>query len=545
LLAPLPFYAFLNVPNAPIPNEAVFLLFDSSSGKFTIPNPNMGSSPGTFGCCFALDPQGKSLALGVSSLLTLYSLQADGTLAPNPATGSINGEALSMAFDTFGRFLYVDFPAPPTTSTTVRIFSPATLSETSNSPLPSGFPSSSTWIVDPTGPLIYADQVYQVDPQSGIPSPILSASPIVKPAFFSQPPGSQPVLGPIAQVSPTSLSFGSLSIGQTSSAQTLTIASAGGQALSLNTLKITGANPQDFAETDTCHVPTVLQPGNSCSVLVSFTPSAPGSRTAAVTITSNASPTTESAPLNGTGLTPAPAVTLIPGSLDFGSVAQGTSASLNISVQNSGTAALHITSVVIAGANASGYSSSSPTCNSAIAVNSACTIIVTFTPLAPGLRSANVTITDDAPGSPQTVNLTGTSLASSPAVTLVPGSHDFGTITQGTSTPFNISVENTGNAALHISSVAVGGVDPNDFSSSSPTCSTAIPVNSACTVTFTPLAPGALRNHRDHGRRSRKPANGHLERHGRRSQSGSPSLLPRPPSQRSRREPPGRRNCYP
>ncbi len=114
------FYTSLNAPNVSIPNEAFFLLFDGSTGKFTIPNPNLGSSAGTLGCCFALDPQGKSLALGVSALLTLYRLLADGTLAPNPATSFVNGEALSMAFDTFGRFLYVDFPEPPTASTSVQ-----------------------------------------------------------------------------------------------------------------------------------------------------------------------------------------------------------------------------------------------------------------------------------------------------------------------------------------------------------------------------------------------------------------------------------------
>src|SRR5260370_14098034 len=302
------FYAFLNAPLSSTPNQAFFLLFDSSTGQFTIPNPNMGSSIGTFGCCFALDPQGKSLAFETGQL-TLYSLLADGTLAPNPATGSSNA-ALSMAFDTFGRFLYVDSPIPQTNSTSVHIILPATLLETSNSPLPSTFPAPGTWIDNPTAPLLYADQVYQVDPQTGIPRFILSSSPITKPAVFSKPPGSQPVVGPIALLSATSLSFGSLSLGQTSSALPLTITSNGGQALSLNTVAITGQNAGDFAITgDTCHAPTVLQPGNSCSVLLSFIPSATGSRTAAVTITSNASPPTESAQLNGVGLTPAPAVT--------------------------------------------------------------------------------------------------------------------------------------------------------------------------------------------------------------------------------------------
>jgi hypothetical protein len=480
------FYTLLNIPNSPIPSQAVFLLFDGSTGAFsTLAN--------AFGCCFALDPQGKSLALEVSSLFTLYSLQADGTLAPNPATVSPNG-ALSMAFDTFGRFLYEDLKEPSGTSTSVHIFSVATLQETANSPLPSNLPSSGTWIVDPTAPLIYADQVYQVDPQTGIPSPILSTSPLVKPAIFSQPPGSQPVLGPVAQMSATSFSFGSLSLGQTSSAQTLTITSGGGQALSLNTLAITGADPGDFAETDTCHVPNVLQPGNSCSVLVSFTPSAAGSRTAAVTITSNASPPTESAQLNGSGLTPAPAVTLIPGSLDFGTTAVGSSTPMNVIVTNAGTAALHIASVAVVGPNTNDFVFSGPACNSAIPVNASCSITVTFTPLAAGLRTASLTLSDDAPGSPQVIAVKGNaSAAPAPAVMVNPGSPDFGTTTQGTSTPMNVTVKNTGTATLHITSVALGGANGSEFSFSAPACNTAIPVSGTCTIalTFTPFSVGA------------------------------------------------------
>jgi hypothetical protein len=111
--------------------------------------------------------------------------------------------------------------------------------------------------------------------------------------------------------------------------------------------------------------------------------------------------------LNGTGLAPAPAVTLIPSSLDFGTVTQGTSTPLNISVKNSGNAALHISSVAIAGADANDFSSSSSNCNAAIPANSTCTITVTFTPLAPGVRTTTITITDDAPNSPQTVQIKG------------------------------------------------------------------------------------------------------------------------------------------
>jgi hypothetical protein len=486
------FYAFLNAPSSATPNQAFFLVFNSSTGKFTIPNPNMGSSAGTFGCCFALDPQGKSLALGVSSQLILYSLQSDGTLGLNPATGFAARTTLSMAFDTFGRFLYVDLPNPPAASPSVHIFAPATLLETSNSPLSPSFPSSGTWIVDPTALLIYADQVYQVDPQTGIPTPVLPANPIVKPAVFSRTPGVQPVLGPIVQWSASALSFGSLVVGQTSSTQTLTITSNGGQALDLNTLAITGVNPGDFAETDTCHVPTVLQPGASCSVLITFSPSATGSRSAALTITSNASPPTQSAQLSGTGLPPAPALTIVPGSLNFGSVTLGTSAPLNISVTNSGTAALHISSVVIGGANIGDYSSSSPACNSPIAVNSSCTVIATFTPLASGVRSASVLITDDAPGSPQTVVLNGTGVAVVPGVTFSPLVPSFPTITQGTSgVAQTLTVTNSGNAPLHVSSVALGGANAAEFSFTN-NCTAPVAPASDCMISlaFSPVATG-------------------------------------------------------
>jgi hypothetical protein len=68
----------------------------------------------------------------------------------------------------------------------------------------------------------------------------------------------------------------------------------------MNTLAITGANAGDFAiAANTCQVPGVLQPGSSCSVLISFTPSAAGSLAAALTITDNASPSTQSAQLSG------------------------------------------------------------------------------------------------------------------------------------------------------------------------------------------------------------------------------------------------------
>jgi hypothetical protein len=403
------FYAFVNDPTVQ-PNQPHFLLFDSSNGAFTQPNILPFNSIGA--ASLALDPAGRFLALATLYQLTTQDLHSDGTLGSNNLSATVistpPSDVGSMTFDALGQFLYVSFPVAG-----LHFYSSTTLVEFPNSPLPANFPSTTSWIIDPTAPLIFADRVYQVDPQTGLLNSILSPSPLPyytfhAPTVFSVPPGSQPLVGPVALLSATTFSFGSLTVGQTSGSQTLTISSVGDQALSLNSTAITGMNSADFSITgDSCHAPTVLQSGTSCSVLISFTPLAAGSRSAALTITDNAAPPAESAQLNGTGLAPAPAVTLIPSSLDFGTVTQGTSTPLNISVKNSGNAALHISSVAIAGADANDFSSSSSNCNAAIPANSTCTITVTFTPLAPGVRTTTITITDDAPNSPQTVQIKG------------------------------------------------------------------------------------------------------------------------------------------
>jgi len=238
----------------------------------------------------------------------------------------------------------------------------------------------------------------------------------------------------------------------------------------------------------------MLAPNANCSISVNFTPASVGTLSATLQVSDNAPGSPQTLSLSGTGLAPAPAVTLIPGSLDFGTVTQGTSTPMNVTVTNGGTAALHITNVAIGGANMGDFGFSDPTCGNAVPINASCIITVTFKPLAAGFRTASVALTDDAPGSPQVINVMGNATAApSSAVAVNPSSPDFGTATQGTSTPMNVTVNNTGTAALHISSVALGGANANEFSFSDPTCNSAIPVSGSCTIAlaFMPSSVGA------------------------------------------------------
>src|SRR5262249_53578081 len=123
---------------------------------------------------------------------------------------------------------------------------------------------------------------------------------------------------------------------------------------------------------------------------------------------------------NFIGATSAPtsSVSLSSDSLSFGN--QGvntTSAAQTVKLTNNGTAALSISGIAATGTNAGNFAQTN-TCPSSLAVNASCTISVTFTPTASGGRSGNITLTDNAVGSPQVVILNGIGIASGSAVHL-------------------------------------------------------------------------------------------------------------------------------
>jgi Protein of unknown function (DUF1573) len=90
-------------------------------------------------------------------------------------------------------------------------------------------------------------------------------------------------------------STGGQTVGTTSAPQTLTLTNNGTTPLAIASITASG----DFAETNTCG--SSLAPGASCTITVTFTPTAAGSRTGVVTITDNASSSPQIVALSGTG----------------------------------------------------------------------------------------------------------------------------------------------------------------------------------------------------------------------------------------------------
>lgn len=217
---------------------------------------------------------------------------------------------------------------------------------------------------------------------------------------------------PAALVSPTSLNFGSVLVGQSSS-MIATLTYNARIALSIIRVTLTGAQPADFSETNTCG--TTLAAGMSCTITVTFTPLVTGARAASIQIADSAFNTPQVISLSGTGSTKS--VLINPGSLAFGSHFVGsTSAAQTVSLSNIGTSPLTINSISVTGPQADDFVQTN-NCGSSLASGAGCTMTITFTPAASGARIATLDISDSASSTSQTVVLSGTGTATSIGLT--------------------------------------------------------------------------------------------------------------------------------
>lgn len=257
--------------------------------------------------------------------------------------------------------------------------------------------------------------------------------------------GTGAASAPAVGLAPTSLAFGNQTLNTTSAAKTVTLTNTGTGALTITSIAASG----DFAEASTgataCPIsPATLAAGANCIISVTFTPTALGARAGNLTITDNAASSPQMVPLTGTG-TGVPSVGLAPTSLAFGNQALNTpSTAKTVTLTNTGTAALTITSIAASGdfAETSTGATACPISPATLAAGANCIISVTFTPTALGARAGNLTITDNAASSPQLVPLTGTGT----------GTPDFGLtgpagvqpVTLGQTLNFSVTVTGTG-----------------------------------------------------------------------------------------------------
>lgn len=298
---------------------------------------------------------------------------------------------------------------------------------------------------------------------------------------FASPRGvySVPPAAPVAALTfaPSSLVFGNQILGAPSAPQNIAVTNIGGATLSITSIVAGG----DFAQTNSCT--SLLVGGASCTISVTFAPTATGTRTGALTLTDNAPNSPQTASLTGTG--GVPVVTLSPTSLTFSAQLLNTSsAAQTVMLTNTGNAAL-----AIAGITVNGDFSQTNNCGSSLAAGASCTISITFTPTASGTGTGTLTLTDSAGDSPQTVSLTGA------------GTDDF-SVSSNSPTSVTVNASQTATYILSLAgmtgldrsvsficadpaSASVCSISPNPLMLSGTTAATA-------TVTVTTMAPTTL-----------------------------------------------------
>jgi hypothetical protein len=183
---------------------------------------------------------------------------------------------------------------------------------------------------------------------------------------------------------------------------------------------------------------------------------------------------------------------LSPATLQFPVTVIGkTSIPMNVTLTSSGNSPVNFDSFTITGSDAQDFAISANSCSAALRATYTCTVSIIFTPSATGLRSATLSILDSAPGSPQRVPLSGASL--SVVLSFNPAMVEFPVVTVGSgSSPALVTAANTGIASTSITSVALRGANPGDFSIASNTCSGVLTGGASCTVgvAFEPTANG-------------------------------------------------------
>jgi hypothetical protein len=281
---------------------------------------------------------------------------------------------------------------------------------------------------------------------------------------------------PAAVLSPASVTFPEEVIGSSTSQQ-VTLTNVGTAPLTIDSIIITG----DYSQTNTCPLAAnsaTLAVAANCTITVTFMPRATGTRTGQLTVTDNESPSSHV--VNLTGGSSSGVASLSSASLTFGSQQVATtSAPQSVTLKNTGTTPLNISSIV-----AAGDFSQTNTCGTSVAAGASCSISVTFTPTAIGSRTGTVMISDTDPTGTQVISLSGTSFG--PVVNLSNTTLAFGNQNVNTTSAAQlVTLSNTGNGALAIQSISTTG----QFAQTNK-CGSSVAAGNNCTITVT-FTPGA------------------------------------------------------
>ena len=203
----------------------------------------------------------------------------------------------------------------------------------------------------------------------------------------------------LLSASPTSLGFGNLAVGSSSS-QTVILTNSGNSSVTISQLNVSGAGFSASGLT----LPLTLTAGQSTALSVQFAPQAGGSVTGSVSVVSSTTNSPATISLSGSGVVATFLLSASPTSLSFGNLTVGSSSSQTVMLTNTGNSSVTISQVNTSGP---GFSASGLTLPLTLAAGQGASLSVVFAPAAAGSVTGSISVVSNATNSPAIVSLGG------------------------------------------------------------------------------------------------------------------------------------------
>jgi hypothetical protein len=291
--------------------------------------------------------------------------------------------------------------------------------------------------------------------------------------------------GPVVRVSPSSLRWNSLAVGESAEERSIVVTNRGLGVLDIVTITPTGDAAADWILSNTCGDP--IASGGSCEISVTWQPVAGGARSGAIVIKSNAGEF--SVPLSGTAVAPEPKAAVSPARLSFGS--QGVeleSAPRIIAVSSKGTDVLRVLTVTLVGNDTVDFQQTND-CGAPIESGDVCSVELTFAPTTSGDKAIEVVIRTNAGD----FRIPVTGRADGPKIALAPTRVSFAAQAAfSSSAPRVLAVRNTGKGVFVLSTIAFIDDEERSFEFESD-CPPRLDPGDSCqlAIIFRPRSAGA------------------------------------------------------
>jgi len=225
---------------------------------------------------------------------------------------------------------------------------------------------------------------------------------------------------------PSSLGFGTVGIGQTSSPQSFTVTNSGTVPTTIGTILVSGGEASEFPLAGGTCAAATLTPAATCTVSVEFRPGGVGLRSASMNVAGSGGATV-GVTLEGSGQSVSPPTTVAvphltasPSTVNFGTVLVGAPGSpATVTVRNTGTGSTFVVAQ-LSGSDTADFANTSNGCNtSTLAAGSSCSISLSFTPTGAGASHATLALSGSG-GISASSSLSGTGKLN-PVIAMTPG----------------------------------------------------------------------------------------------------------------------------